>query len=324
MWDTVPWFTEGGAEHSSEVARVLAYAAFAGGEGIVGAGDLQVRAVSTPAAAVSVLPGACAVLNRATGGKYQAYVARLPSSDQVPVAATGVSKRSDLIVARIENPYSSGETWPLPSNPKTGPYVFTRVISNVPPTTTSVRQIRPGDSAITLARIDIPANTSSITQSMIKDLRDMVNPRARRRLYTDSPAGDENWAGTTKWQWVAWPPTSRWTVEIPPWATKARIVLTLSALQILKGGVWGSFAWKLGPLQGESITFDTGATDGSERRNMIAADTISIPTTMRGTVQPLVSMMAMDNDQPGVFQADVTTSFIADVEWVEDPYEDES
>ncbi|WP_086825723.1 hypothetical protein [Streptomyces sp. NRRL B-24572] len=323
-WDSVPWFTEGGAEHSSEVARLLAYAAFAGGEGIVGSGDLQVRALSSPAAAVNVYPGACAILNRAPGGRYQAYAARLPSADQVPVAATGAAKRSDLVVARVENPYSAGETWALPGDPKVGPYIYTRIVSNVPATTTSVRQVRPNDSSITLARIDIPANASSITQAMIKDLREMVAPRARRRLYTSSPSGDQNWAGNSKGQWVAWPPAARWTVEVPPWATKARIMLTVAGVQVMRGGVWGSSAWKLGTLQGESVTLDTGAGDGSQRIHLISADTISIPSSMRGTVQTLSGMISLDDDNAGVLQADVATTCVLDVDWAEDPTEDET
>ncbi|MEU8540914.1 hypothetical protein AB0C52_13155 [Streptomyces sp. NPDC048717] len=324
MWDTVPWFTEGGAEHSSQVARLLAFAAFGGSEGVVGASDLQVRALSSPAAAVSVRSGACAVLNRAAGGGYQAYAARLPSGDQVAVAATGASKRSDLVVARIENPFAPGESWGHPADAKVGPYVFTRVISGVPSTTTSVRQVRPGDSAITLARIDIPANTSSITQSMIKDMRDMVSPRSRRRLYTSSPGSDQNWAGNSKGQWVQWPAAARWTVEVPPWATKARIMLTLAGVQVMRGGVWGASAWKLGSIQGQSVNLDTGKSDGSERLHLISADTITVPAAMRGTVQTLSGMISLDDDNPGVLQADIATTCILDVEWVEDPTEDET
>ncbi|MGW1275483.1 hypothetical protein ACWD4V_00805 [Streptomyces tsukubensis] len=323
-WDSVPWFTEGGAEHSSEVARLLAFAAFAGSQGVVGAGDLRVRALASPAAAVTVYPGACAILNRAPGGAYQAYAARLPSADQIPVAATGAAKRSDLVVARIENPYSAGETWPLPGDPKTGPYIYSRIISNVPGTTTDVRQVRPNDSAITLARIDIPANTSSITQTMIKDLREMVNPRARRRLYTASPSGDQNWAGNSKGTWVAWPAAARWTVEVPPWATKGRIVLTLAGVQVLRAGVWGSSAWKLGTVQGQSVMLDTGKADGSERLHLISADTIAIPSAMRGTVQTLSGMIALDDDNAGTLQADRATTCILDVDWAEDPTEDET
>ncbi|RSS97264.1 hypothetical protein EF903_01715 [Streptomyces sp. WAC05292] len=323
-WDSVPWFTEGGAEHSSEVARLLAYSAFGGAEGIVGAGDLQVRALSSPAAAIRVTTGACAILNRAPGASYQAYAGRMPTSDQVSIAATGVSARSDLIIARIENPYAAGEPWANPSNPKVGPYIYTRVISNVPKTTTSVRQVRPNDSAITLARIDIPANTSSITQAMIKDLREMGRPRRDRRLYTASPSGDENWGGNGG-SWVKWPPSARWSVEVPSWATKARIVMNVAGTQVLNGGIWCASAWQLGSsIQGQSVQIDTGASDRSERIHMISADTRALPSSYRGTVQELSALIWLESSEPGVLQADVATTAIADVEWVEDPYEDET
>lgn len=324
-WDSVPWFTEGGAEHTSEVARLLAYAAFGGAEGIVGSGDLQVRALTSPGAAVRVTTGACAILNRAPGATYQAYAGRMPTSDQVSIASTGVSARSDLIIARVENPYSAGEPWPNPSNPKVGPYIYTRVISGVPKTTTSVRQVRANDSAITLARIDIPANTSSITQAMIKDLREMGRPRRERRLYTASPSGDENWAGNSGGAWVKWPPSARWSVEVPSWATKVRIVMNIAGTQVLDGGVWCANAWQLGSsIMGQSVQIDTGQPDGSQRVHMICADTRAIPSSMRGTVQQLSSLIWLDSAEAGRLQADVVTTAIADVEWVEDPYEDET
>ncbi|WP_030372348.1 hypothetical protein [Streptomyces rimosus] len=313
-WDSVPWFTEGEAEHSSEVARLLAYAAFGGAQGVVGAGDLQVRALATPGAAVQVLPGACAITNRATGSAYQSYAARLPVGEQAPIAATGSAARSDLVVARVENPFSYGETWPNPSDPKVGPYIFTRVISGVPKTTTSVRQIRPSDSAITLARIDIPANTSSITQAMVKDLRRMVRPRKDRSIHTASPNGNQNWYGD-KGVWHQWPAMARWQVDVPEWATQARITMTIAGTQVIDGNVWGGCAFRVGDQQGQSVQFEST----SARINLISADTLPIPAAMRGTTQWLEALILLDKKLPGWLQADVVTTAIADVEWAETP-----
>lgn len=313
-WDSVPWFVEGGAEHSSEVTRLLSYAAFGGGEGIVGSADLQARALQTPAAAVQVMPGACAILNRAAGSSYQAYAARLPSADSIPIAATGVAARSDLIVARIENPYSYGETWPNPTDPKTGPYVFTRVISGVPNTTTNVRQVRPNDSAITLARIDIPANTSSITQAMIKDLRQLVIQRKDRDIYTASPSNEQTWAGN-KGSWVQWPPVARWQVTVPTWATKAKAVMNLAGVQVINGYVWGGCAFRIGTETGQSVWFEATTS----RINAISADTLTIPKALRGTTVWLESMIFLDSKLPGIVQADTATTAVADVEWYQTP-----
>ncbi|MER7759478.1 hypothetical protein [Streptomyces sp. NPDC097619] len=324
-WDSVPWFVEGGAEHSSEVARLLAFASFGGAEGIVGSTSLQVKSLSAPAARIQVRHGACAILDRSDGSSYQAYAARTINNDEVAVAATGPAARSDLVIARIENPYTYGETWPNPQNPAVGPYVHTRILSGVPKTTTSVRQIRPQDSAITLARIDIPPNTNAITQAMIRDLRQMVNPRQDRRLYTTSPLGDQTWPGNSKGTWVAWPPMARWTIEVPPWAVRARIRMDILGTQVIGGGVWGACAWKLGSsVQGQSVQIDTARSDGSQRINMMSADTVRIPPAMRGTVQTLSALVQLDSNNAGILQADVVTTGVADVQWVEDPDEDET
>ncbi|MER6616261.1 hypothetical protein [Streptomyces xantholiticus] len=323
-WDSVPWFTEGGAEHSSEVARLLAYAAFGGAEGVVGSGDLSVRQLSAPAAAVQIRTGACAILNRAPGGQYQAYAARLPSVDELPIAATGASPRSDLIVARIENPYSAGETWPNPTDPVVGPYVFTRVISGVPATTTSVRQVRPNDSAITLARIDMPANTSSVTQTVIKDLRTMVAPRRERRIYNAFP----DTLSELKWSdgnWYTWPAAANWDIEIPTWATRAKLITTVAGLRITRADLFAKMQNAMGSILLGQDTFIDDDQGASTRRNTIViADNWAIPASARGTVQKLRLQSSIYQSVAGDMSVDHGTSLIADIEFVEDPVEDEA
>ncbi|MEU1355283.1 hypothetical protein ABZ410_15485 [Streptomyces cinnamoneus] len=321
-WDGVPWFTEGGAEHSSEVARLLAYAAFGGAEGIVGSGDLQVRALSTPAAAVQVLPGACAVTNRAPGSAYQSYAARLPVAEQVPIAATGVAARSDLIVARVENPYSYGETWPNPSDPKVGPYVFTRVISGVPKTTTSARQIRSGDSAIPLARIDIPPNTSTITAAMITDLREMVSPRRDRRLYTTFP-DDLSTLGYSDNQWHNWPGMARWNIAVPLWASQVKIITTLAGFRMTNANVYASMQHSFGGILGQDTDINDDQGRMIRRCTVVIADSFGIPASMRGTVQPLFLQTYMHRSETGDVSVDGSTSIICDIDFTEAPTAEE-
>ncbi|MFE4575736.1 hypothetical protein [Streptomyces chartreusis] len=320
-WDSVPWFTEGGAEHSSEVARLLAYAAFGGAQGIVGSGDLAVKALSSPAAQIQVRPGACAIINRAAGSTYQAYAGRLPTSDTVNIAATGTTARSDLIVARVENPYSYGETWPNPSDPVVGPYIFTRVISGVAKTVTNVRQIR-NDSAITLARIDIPANTSAITQGMIKDLRDMVSPRRERVLYTAFPATLSTLAYSDN-QWHNWPGTANWDIDVPSWATRAKIVMTFAGFRMTRADVYARMHTKFGSLLGQDTSIDDDQGANTRRSTVVLADNLAIPSAMRGTTQTLSVQSYMYRTETGDVSVDAGTSIIADVEFVESPDEEE-
>ncbi|MFK0290729.1 hypothetical protein ACIQU6_09650 [Streptomyces sp. NPDC090442] len=320
-WDSVPWFTEGGAEHSSEVARLLAYAAFGGSEGVVGAADLQVRALSSPAAEVQVTTGAVAIINRAAGAPYQAYAARLPTGDRVPIAATGAAARSDLIVARVENPYSYGESWPNPEDPKAGPYVFTRVISGVPKSTTSARQVRSSDSAVALARVDIPANTSSITQAMIKDLRGMVSPRRARKLFTSFPGAASSLTYSDN-KWHNWPGAARWDVSVPQWATQVNLVTTFAGLKFSKANVFANMQHSFIGKLGEDTTIDDDQGKGNRRSTIVVADSFYVPPAARGTVQTLFIQTYMSKAETGDLTVDQATSIISDVEFVEAPDQD--
>jgi hypothetical protein len=175
-------------------------------------------------------------------------------------------------------------------------------------------------TAIPLARIAIPPNCATITDAMITDLRGIANPRRDRQIYTASPTADQNWAGNAKGTYVSYPPAARWTIGVPVWAVRARIVFNLAAMQVINGAVWGHAAFKLGTVQGQGITFDTGpftTDDRSQRMNVISADTIAVPAAMRGTPALLQSMVALDNAAAGYLQADAATTAIVDVEFEE-------
>ncbi|OVZ99479.1 hypothetical protein B9W64_37430 [Streptomyces sp. CS159] len=321
-WDSVPWFTEGGAVHTSEVARLLAYAAFGGGEGVVGSGDLRVKALSTPGPEVQVMTGACAILNRTAGATYQAYAGRLPTADRVPIAATGVSARSDLIIARVENPHAYGETWPLPSDEKVGPYIFTRVLSNVGNTTTNIRSLSSSRAAIVLARIDIPPNTTAITQSMIKDLREMVSPRRDRRIYTAFP-GSLSTLSYSDNKWHNWPGAARWNIDVPIWATRVKIITTLAGFRYTRGDVFASMQNVFGGTLGQDTVIDDDQSTGTRRQTVVIADNMSVSAAKRGTTQTLYLQTYMSKAETGDVSVDGGTSIIADVEFVEAPDEEE-
>ncbi len=228
--DSVPWFVGGGAQHSPEVARLLAFAATNGAEGVVLPGNLKVVATGTPSAQVQVRPGAGVILNRAVGGDLQTYMARNPTATTVSVAATSSSgARSDLIVLQVEDPFMSGEPWQDPADVTVGPYVFVRVIPNVPNTTTRLQDVSgyEGRSAITLARIDIPVSTATITNAMITDLRSVANPRETTVVAANLGTVTGTMDSTA---YQAFPPYQP-TLAVPDWATYARIDVTISQVQ---------------------------------------------------------------------------------------------
>lgn len=267
-WDSVPWAVGGGAVHSSEVARLVTYIATGGQQGVLNATDLAVLPLSVPGAGVRVLPGACVIVNKALNVSNDSYVARLPSEDQVTTQSNGSGGvRSDLVVARVENPFISGEPWSLPQDVTVGPYIFTRVIQNVPANTVSLDALGLGYTGIPLARIDFPINTSTVTAGMIKDLRSVVHPAATTPAPSDdSDSGDDvgDIAPTvvyivipssgsdvlpyTATGWTNWPSAANWTISTPKWATHLELDINISnfavtvadfyaTLQVLVDGV---------------------------------------------------------------------------------------
>lgn len=289
-WDSVPWAVGGGAVISAEAFRLVAYVAFRGNEGILSPSDLAVTALSTPGASVNVAPGACSILCRASGETYQAYAGRLPVQDTVSIAATGASARSDMIVARIEDPWLAGEPWADPTDPTVGPYVFTRVISGVASTATTVTELGLGYSAIPLARIDIPASTGTITQSMITDLRQVANPRRDAELITYNPPVVASVTASSFTDWIA-----SWPMAIPSWAVRVFVSASIGGVRLdrssttVNGNSTGQIRAMLGTAatQGAAYDLDVVPTAVTSRFTLGVADRINIPSAMRGTTQTL-------------------------------------
>jgi len=225
-WDPTPWFVGGGAQHSPEVARLLAYASTGAAEGIVTPGDLRVVQQDVAGSSIRVLAGAALILNRAAGGTQQTYVARNISEDVKGISATGSGAgRSDLVVAEIRDPFMPGTSFDDPPDPTKGQYIFTTIVPNVSPTTTKPPA---GMSGIALARIDLPANTAKVTTSMIKDLRKLAQPRSERAMYSTNAAAVAEQL-TAKAAWVDFPRVQM-QVEVPEWATFAEMRVNIAGL----------------------------------------------------------------------------------------------
>lgn len=284
MFDPVPWFVGGGAVHSPEVARTLAFAATGGREGVGRPGDLKVNALPVPGAAVQIEDGTCTILNRESGGDQQSYMARNQLTTQVPIPATGSSGgRSYLIVARVEDPnMAGGSRWTDWDTAATGPYVFPRPIP-VPAGTTSLQAVSgyANDSAVALARVDLPASTGTVTPGMIVDLRRLVTPRTERQ----NPKGPLTDATVTLDQnvWRPFPANPITGLIVPPWATHA-VVMVSTTLRYVSGDAYANYQGFMGPA---------GQQDGTT----LFTDSVIDATTGGGSYrQPL--LMPSDGDWP--------------------------
>jgi hypothetical protein len=317
-WDGVPWFVEGTAA-SEETLRLIAETAASGGEGIVGPADLLVSALVAPGMAVQVAPGAMVAKKRAVaGGGNQSYAARMPTTEQVDLEPTGVDGgRSDLIIVRIEDPYG-GETWPAPEDPEVGPYVYTRVISDVPPGTTSILDIDPDSTAITLARIDIPVSSATITSGMVTDLRQMVRPRSQTsRRYLAGAWSSPDDVGAITDDWEIWPLGASWSDTVPEWATHASIhVLVTGVLHPDTTEARGQVRVSLGEQHGAAMPY--GITQAG-RLSVQAGHKFAVAPADRGTVMAIAVEGIGTATFTGVLRADARTVLGLEVTYSQEP-----
>jgi hypothetical protein len=300
-WDPVPWCVGGGAVHSSEVGRLVTYLATGGRQGVLLPTDLLVTPMTVPGQGVFVSPGACVILNRAAGAAYDSYVARMPSQDTVATTPNGAAgPRSDLVIARVENPFISGEPWSPPSDVTVGPYIFTRVVSNVPPGTKSVDALNLGYTAIPLARIDFPVSTGTVTAAMIQDLRSVVNLAALTSSTTPGADGDNggeppnfrmvwvplltneiiNWTQQT---FVDWPVQSNWVLRFPAWSTYIEFDLRLNNVFIKDGNAWGEIRLLINGQVASTSNFDFNFTPNDPQKcTFTIGGGWNVPQSLRG------------------------------------------
>jgi hypothetical protein len=292
--DPVPWFIGGGAEHSPEVARLLAYAATSGSNGVTLAGDLHVNQLPTPGPAVRVAIGTGVLLNQFPGGGRQSYLVRNTPETEVPIPATGSSGGAvRYVIVRIDDPQYAGQA---PVDPRVGPYVRFAVVSSV---------ANLNYPHLVLCRIDQPANTATITNLMITDLREVANPREKTLVYprpnVTNDAGmvltsrqaypDGEWfpnvGGTTN--------NGVYRVDIPEWATRMQIRMEWLSIRYSNNPGYGQYWVTYGPDAGtpdpdyRTQAFAWDSDDSTNRVNWVLHQEVAVPAAIRGTSQPFVA-----------------------------------
>ncbi|MFI1563851.1 hypothetical protein ACH4ZX_12460 [Streptomyces sp. NPDC020490] len=301
-----PLLTHGGT-HAARAFRMMVRDLARGSQGVTEGDDLKVRQLSTPGAGVRVMDGSAVIRGAAWGqGSYTQYNV---GEATVPVAPTGASARSDLVCLRVEDPEYEGTR-----DPETDEIGYFHVVSNVSATTTTAPT---GMTAIPLARIDLPANTTLVTDSMITDLRRIANPRRERTLYTAFPGSTSTLTYSDN-KWHTWPTAAKWSVPVPPWATTAKVVTIIAGLRLTRADVYARMQNVLGGiLPGQDTAVDDDQGKGTRRNTVVLADTLSIPAALRGTTQNLYLQTYMSKSETGDLSVDGATSLVADVEFTE-------
>lgn len=300
-----------GATHSAQQFRMLVRDLANGAEGITQGDDLKVTQRATPGGGVLVGDGSAVVRGRAN--TFQgSYAACNIGAVDVPIAATGGSGRSDMVILRIEDPEYEGSL-----DPETDQIAYFDVISNVSSAATAIPDSRTG---IPLARIDIPASTSTITDAMVIDLRKVANPRKSRTVVTQSPASISTGIGSST-SYSYFSTAAGWSIAIPDWASKAIIKLDASPLRYDLGNFYGQISATFGAsLTVQPTTLDDNQGSGARRIPAILADTLTIPTAYRATTQLLrVRAAGLTAGQAGRIYVDSGTTLVADVQFEEAP-----
>lgn len=303
------WFIGGGAEHTPESARRLVYVSTSGAEGVGSPTDLRVRPLSVPGQGVRVTIGSALIKSNYVGGETQTYMGTVYTQEEVEVTPTGSGGgRADLVVMRVEDPFAAGSVYPQPPEAEiaSAPYVYIRVISGVPASAKRLQDV-PGyqnDTAVTLARINLPASTGTVTSAMITDLRSVAQPQrfevvyARPRISADSGTqryltGKDSDGGEFFPGGAGSP--NQFTVDVPSWAT--RMVIDASWITVfMKGNPWGSQWIEFGTeyrahtwpnkqqyeFNTQKFSFNSSAGTDSKTTNFLVMDEVPVPAKIRG------------------------------------------
>ncbi|WP_372407399.1 hypothetical protein [Streptomyces luteireticuli] len=303
-----PMMVHGGT-HPARAMRMMIRDLARGNAGITEGNDLKVTQLATPGAGVRIGDGSAVI--RGAAPWQGAYTQYNVGDATVPIAPTGATARSDLVVLRVEDPEYEGTL-----DPATQDIGYFHVVPNCSSTT---RDVPPGMTAIPLARLDIPAQTAVITTAMIRDLRRIANPRRTRMLYTAFP-GSLSRLTTKDSKWRPWPEAANWRIEVPAWATEMKAVSTVAGLRMDTGDVFGSMQHFFGDMvAGQDTDIDDDQGRNVRRSTVVLADSLTVPPLMRGTTQPLRIMTLLSRSESGNLGVDGSTSLICDVEFTEGP-----
>src|SRR5690348_13272579 len=211
-----------GATHPASQFRMLVRDLARGAEGITEGDDLKVTQRSTPGGGVTIADGSAVIKGRddAFQGHYSACNV---GAVDVDIAPTGGTSRSDMVILRIEDPEYTGSL-----DPEVDQITYFQVISNV---SSSATAIPDGRTGIPLARIDIPASTATITNAMIKDLRQVANPRREPTQLMQFPTGMSSQIGGTSSTFSYFSTAPGWTIQVPVWASIVKVRMDIGGLR---------------------------------------------------------------------------------------------
>jgi hypothetical protein len=340
-----PWALDG-ARSPASLARLATRAAVKQ-SGIINPGDMKVLPLSTPGDGVRISVGGAVLENRYTATSGQSYVVEATAEEILGasqnfsgIIGQGTTKHHLICVSIGDPNYSvAGHPWmttamqdDLEASPETAldfQYVRAWVIKDVPLGTARVEDLisPPGYPVYALARLEVPNGSGSITSGMIKDLRQVVNPRSQNVQWNVAIASDDLLTVPVDLQYETWPDNSVKDIYIPPWAT--RVYVTAWIHNFFKGAnILTDARMRVAAFNGATRKFNGAAVkfynpapgQANTRWTTLIGDPMDIPSADRGTTRTflteatLVDHTAMNNN----IKCDIGTSVMVSLRFVEE------
>lgn len=249
------------SSHPAEDDRLGVSSVYGKTAGVIGSGDLAVSANGTPNMSVNVAAGRAVIVGSESSLQGAYHVVNDATKNLTISTANGTNPRRDLIVAKVQDAAYSGATnsWSLA--------IVTGAAAPSP-----VDPATPANS-ITLARVAVAANATSITSGNITDLRPRAAGLAGIRVATSStrpssPAeGDFIWETDTDALKHYTTATTGWT---PPWNLPWGIQ-AITTMPALAAGSAQTMTTTATTLSWGSTNFTVTATLVANRRYRVVA-----------------------------------------------------
>lgn len=291
------WAVRAGRSDAASARRVL-WLATSGASGVRGPSDLKVSAYAVPGSGVNVRTGSAVIESTYVAG--ESY--DLPNNATEPVEVPGglASQTIYYVIARILDP-EFNTSLPNPTPDQT----FNRF-----DVITSSALAAVTDPYVTLAKIVLPANTATVTNAMITDLREVANPRQQTVIRPITAVASDTAmdliSADSKGEIFpghGYDTIGPQIIDIPKWASKVQIQCAWLGVYYPGTNPFGRYWVEWGPSTGSNtreIMTDTFRFDapqsGASRAVWIAAAEQVVPAAYRGTSQTFVPKARYDSD----------------------------
>jgi hypothetical protein len=279
-----------------------------------------------------VNPGVGKVFNKYQTPVRESYVVSAPTVDTfgsggmpAPVAST----RSHLVAVTVADPQYSNSghpwfpsTWPGLNDPLTYQYVRTWLFQNVPAGSGQAwLDANFAFPAMALARLDMPASSTTVGTAQIIDLREMAQPRSKTVQWNfGAPAVADVLTVAAPLTWEYWPDTSDQLVAIPSWASMVYVVGYLTGFNDLTSDETRA-EMRVGIQTAGQATGSTKYRGNAPGRfGVNLGGPIALPAAIRGTSQHFqVQATVQDTASQGDLNTDAWTSGMIQLRFVEEP-----